>query len=127
MEIKKDLLYTKEHEWLRIEENKGTVGITEYAVHTLGDITFVEFKPQGTEVSQFEPLGTVESVKAASDIFSPISGKLSSVNEKVIESPEIMNSSPYDEGWLVTIDIEKPEEKDNLMTPEQYEEYIKGL
>jgi len=127
MEIKKDLLYTKEHEWLRIEGSKGTVGITEYAVHTLGDITFVEFSPQGTDVSQFARLGTVESVKAASDIFSPISGRLSSVNEKVVGSPEIIDSSPYDEGWLVTIDIEKTEEKNNLMTPEQYEEYVKGL
>jgi len=127
MEVRKGLLYTKEHEWLKMEGNKGTVGITEYAVHTLGDITFAEFSPLGTKVAQFERLGTVESVKAASDIFSPVTGKIASVNEAVAGSPEIVNNSPYDDGWLVTIEIENPGEKDNLMTPEQYEEYIKAL
>lgn len=127
MEVRKDLLYTKEHEWLKIEGTRGTVGITEYAVHTLGDITFAEFCPAGKGVAQFERLGTVESVKAASDIFSPVSGKVTAVNEAVIVSPETVNNSPYDDGWLVTMEIEKMEEKKNLMTPEQYEEYVKGL
>ena len=127
MEVRKDLLYTKEHEWLKIDGNKGTVGITEYAVHTLGDITFAELCPVGKSIVQFERLGTVESVKAASDIFSPVSGKITAVNEAVAGAPETINNSPYDDGWLVTIEIEKPGEKSNLMTPEQYEEYIKGL
>ncbi len=127
MEVRKDLLYTKEHEWLKIEANKGTVGITEYAVHTLGDITFVEISPVGTSIAQFERLGTVESVKAASDIFSPVSGKITAINESAVNAPETVNNSPYDGGWLVTLEIEKLEEKDKLMTPEQYEEYIKGL
>lgn len=128
MEVKKGLLYSKEHEWVKIEGAKATVGITEYAVHTLGDITFAELSKPGTSVAQFERLGTVESVKAASDIFSPLSGKISSVNEKLAESPETLNNSPYDDGWLATLDIEdKEEEKKNLMTAEQYEEYVKTL
>ena len=128
MEIRKELLYSKEHEWLKIQGGKATVGITGYAVHTLGDITFAEFVPPGTAVSQFGRLGTIESVKAASDIFSPVSGKVASVNGKTAESPEIINSSPYDEGWLVMLEIEEsPEEKNKLMTAEQYEEYTKNL
>lgn len=128
MEVRKGLLYSKEHEWLKIEGSKGTVGITEYAVHTLGDITFAEFCPPGKKVARFERLGTIESVKAASDIFSPVSGKITAVNESAAASPEIINNSPYEEGWLVTIEIEgKAEEKNDLMTPEQYEEYTKNL
>ncbi len=127
MEVREDLLYTKEHEWIKIEGRKGIVGITEYAVHTLGDITFVEFKPPGSAVKQFESAGTIESVKAASDVFSPVSGTITSVNNKAVESPEIVNNSPYDEGWLFSIEIGRPEEKNNLMTPESYEEYIKNL
>ncbi len=127
MEVRKDLLYTKEHEWLKLEGDKGIVGITEYAVHTLGDITFVEFAPAGTRVAQFERLGTVESVKAASDIFSPVSGTIIEGNEGAAAAPETVNNSPYDMGWLVKISIENPGEKDKLMTPEKYEEYVKGL
>lgn len=127
MEVRKNLLYTKEHEWLRIEGNKGTIGITGYAVDVLGDITFVELCPVGTNVAQFERLGTVESVKAASDIFSPISGKVTAVNESVVTSPELIKDSPYDEGYLVMIEIENPSEKEKLMTADQYEEYIKTL
>ncbi len=128
MEVRKGLLYSKEHEWVKIEGAKATVGITEYAVHTLGDITFVEMSAPGAYVEQFGRLGTVESVKAASDIFSPVSGKVSSVNGKLTESPETLNNSPYDEGWLATLEIEdKEEEKKKLMTSEQYEEYVKTL
>ncbi|HOL22773.1 MAG TPA: glycine cleavage system protein GcvH [bacterium] len=127
MEVREGLFYTKEHEWAKIEGNRAKVGITEYAAHTLGDITFVEVSPSGTDVSQFGHLGTVESVKAASDIFSPVSGKIVSVNEKVTASPEILNSSPYDDGWLVVIEMKNPEETKNLMTAEQYKEYVKNL
>jgi len=128
MEVKKDLLYTKEHEWIRIEGNTGTIGITNYAVETLGDITFVEFLQEGEKVAQFQRIGTIESVKAASDIYTPLSGKIISCNPKVVESPEIINSSPYNEGWLVTIELENADQEiKNLMSPEDYENYIKSL
>ncbi len=127
MEVREGLFYTKEHEWAKIEGNRAKIGITEYASHTLGDITFVEISPTGRDVSQFERIGTVESVKAASDIFSPVSGKIVSVNEKVTASPEILNTSPYDDGWLVVIDMKDPEETKNLMTAEEYKEYVKNL
>ena len=127
MEVRDGLFYTKEHEWVKIEGNKGTIGITEYATHTLGDITFVELPSIGTKISQFAHLGTVESVKAASDIFSPVSGKVISSNEKVVQSPEILNSSPYDYGWLVVIEMDNVEETKNLMNAQQYSEYIKNL
>jgi len=127
MEVRDGLFYTKEHEWVKIEGNKGTIGITEYATHTLGDITFVELPSIGTKISQFAHLGTVESVKAASDIFSPVSGKVISSNEKVVQSPEILNSSPYDDGWLVVIEMDNVEETKNLMNAQQYSEYIKNL
>ncbi|MCX8082378.1 MAG: glycine cleavage system protein GcvH [bacterium] len=127
MEVRKGIFYTKEHEWLKVEGNKGLVGITEYAVHTLGDITFVEISPLETVVSQFGKMGTVESVKAASDIFSPVSGKIIAVNEKLSNSPEILNTSPYDDGWLAVIEISSPDEVKNLMTSEQYMEYIENL
>jgi len=127
MEVKDNLYYTKEHEWLKIEGNKGTVGITQYAANSLGDITFVEIVPPGTDIVQFGRLGTIESVKAASDIFSPISGKVASINNRVIDTPEIVNSSPYDDGWLATVEILKLEETKNLMTAEQYRQYIEKL
>jgi len=127
MEVREELFYTKEHEWVKVEGNKGTIGITEYATHTLGDITFVELPSIETKLSQFTRLGTVESVKAASDIFSPVSGKVISVNEKVVQNPEILNSSPYDDGWLVVVEMDSLEEIKNLMTVQQYREYIKNL
>lgn len=127
MEVREELFYTKEHEWLKIEGDKGKVGITAYASNTLGDITFVEVSPAGTSVSQFGNIGTIESVKAASDIFSPVSGKILEVNEKLINSPEIINTSPYDDGWLVVVELSNPDEVKNLMTAEQYKEYIKEL
>jgi glycine cleavage system H protein len=128
MEVKKDLFYTKEHEWVKIEGDTATVGITNYAQDTLGDITFVEFISPGEEVAQFAKIGTVESVKAASDIYSPISGKATSINAQVVDAPEIINNSPYEEGWLVRMEVKDAEsEIKNLMNPQEYEEYIKSL
>lgn len=128
MEIRKDRFYTKEHEWIKIEGDKGTMGITGYAADTLGDITFVEFLQAGAQVGQFARIGSIESVKAASDFYSPLSGSVAEVNTKAGESPEIINQSPYDEGWLVKIDIKDSEaEKGNLMAPEEYENYVKTL
>lgn len=127
MEIPEGLLYTKEHEWIKIEGNLGTIGITDYAQNALGDITFVELPKVGDEVKQFEPFASVESVKAASDIYAPMSGKVVKLNEKLSTSPELINSSPYGDGWIAVIEISDEKEKENLMTAEEYKKYVEEL
>ena len=122
-----DYYFTKEHEWIRIDGLNGTVGITAYAVEQLGDITFVELPRPGREAKQSEVLCAIESVKAASDIYAPVSGKVIAVNEQVESGPEIVNQSPEEEGWLVRLEVADPGELKNLMNREQYEEYLGGL
>jgi len=122
-----DYYFTKEHEWIRIDGLNGTVGITAYAVEQLGDITFVELPRPGREAKQSEVLCAIESVKAASDIYAPVSGKVIAVNEQVESGPEIVNQSPEEAGWLVRLEIADPGELKNLMNREQYEEYLGGL
>ncbi len=121
-----EVLYTKEHEWIKFEGKIGKVGITDYAQSSLGDIVFVELPEVGRKVKQFETCGTIESIKAASDIFSPISGKIIEVNENLKETPEIINKSPY-ESWLFKIEVEDEKEKENLMNEVEYQQYIKNL
>ncbi|RKY32623.1 MAG: glycine cleavage system protein GcvH [Candidatus Omnitrophota bacterium] len=127
MEIPEGLLYTKEHEWIKIEGNLGTIGITDYAQNALGDITFVELPKVGDEVKQFKPFASVESVKAASDIYAPMSGKVVKLNEKLSTSPELINNSPYGDGWIAVIEISDEKEKENLMTAEEYKKYVEEL
>jgi glycine cleavage system H protein len=122
-----DCYFTKEHEWLRIDGRTGIVGITAYAVEQLGDITFVELPRLGREAKRSETLCAIESVKAASDIFAPVSGKVIAVNEQVESGPEIVNQSPEEDGWLVRLEITDPGELKSLMTREQYQEYLGGL
>jgi glycine cleavage system H protein len=122
-----DIYFTKEHEWLRLDGRTGTVGITAYAVEQLGDITFVELPRVGREAKQAEVLCAIESVKAASDIYAPVSGKVITVNDLVESGPEIINRSPEEEGWLVRLEIADPDEVNGLMTREQYREYLGGL
>lgn len=122
-----DIYFTKEHEWLRLDGQSGLIGITAYAVEQLGDITFVELPRPGREAKQSEVLCAIESVKAASDIYAPVSGKVIAVNEQVESGPEIVNQSPEEEGWLVRIEISDPGELKSLMTREQYQEYLGGL
>jgi glycine cleavage system H protein len=127
MEIIEHYLYTKEHEWINIEENIGTVGITDYAQSALGDITFVELPQEDLEVEQFEEFVSVESVKAASDIFSPMSGRVVEVNSKLEDNPGTINKHCYSKGWLVKIEIASMDETSNLMTAEEYENYLESL
>ncbi len=122
-----DCYFTKEHEWLRIDGRTGIVGITAYAVEQLGDITFVELPRLGREAKQSEVLCAIESVKAASDIYAPVSGRVIAVNEQVESGPEIVNQSPEEAGWLVRIEIADPAELKGLMNREQYQEYLGGL
>jgi len=122
-----DMYFTKEHEWVKVKGGIGAVGISEHAAHELGDITFVELPQVGKSVKQFEILGSIESVKAASDIYSPISGKVVKVNDALETAPEIVNESAEDAGWMAWVEIAAMDELKNLMTREQYDEYLTTL
>jgi glycine cleavage system H protein len=125
MNIPTELVYSKEHEWLRVEENIVTIGITDYAQEELGDIVNVELPDENDEVQKDEAFGAVESVKASSEIFSPVSGKVTEVNEPLLDAPETINEDPYDEGWMIRIEMKDSSELDTLMDAAAYEAYIK--
>jgi glycine cleavage system H protein len=126
-----DLLYTKDHEWARIEgegEGEGkiaTIGVTRFAVDQLGDVTQVDLPKEGETVRMGDIFGSVESVKAVSDLFAPLSGKVVKVNTPLGESPEYVNEEPYDEGWMIQIELGKPEETKGLMDADAYQEFLK--
>ncbi|MGH9359941.1 MAG: glycine cleavage system protein GcvH [Terriglobia bacterium] len=121
-----EFLYTRDHEWVRVDENIASVGITDHAQKELGDIVFVEMPPAGTQVTAKESLGTVESVKAVADVYSPVSGEVIAVNPKIQNAPELVNSDPHGEGWLVQLQLKDRSETEGLMTSEEYEAYLKG-
>jgi glycine cleavage system H protein len=121
------IYFTKEHEWVKVKEGIGAVGISEHAAHELGDVTFVELPKSGAVVKQFGVLGSIESVKAASDIYAPVSGKVVKVNEILNDKPEIVNESAEDSAWMAWIEIADESELKNLMTREQYDEFLKTL
>lgn len=127
MGIPDNLLYTKEHEWALIEGNKAKVGITDYAQSHLGDITYVELPSMNKEIKQFETLTSIESVKAASDIYAPMSGKVIQINTELEKSPEIVNKTPYGNGWIAIIEIKTESEKNNLMNSKTYREYLESI
>lgn len=122
-----EIYFTKEHEWVKVNNGIAAVGITEYAAHQLGDVTFVELPEVGKSVKQFEVLGAIESVKAASDIYAPVSGRVTTVNEALNDRPEIVNDSPEDAGWIACIEMDNPAELEKLMDRGQYEEYLGSL
>ncbi len=122
MAIPNDLYYAKTHEWLKIDEDIATVGITDFAQNQLSDITFVELPDVGREVEAGDEVAVVESVKAASDIYSPVAGTIVEVNVNLEDSPDMINASPYDAGWLFKIELRKEEDVDNLMSAEEYAE-----
>ncbi|MDP8265975.1 MAG: glycine cleavage system protein GcvH [Candidatus Aceula meridiana] len=122
-----EYLYTKEHEWVCLDDNIAIIGIAEYAQNALGDITYIELPQGGDEVEQFGPLASLESVKAASDIFSPLSGKVIEVNGELESKPELMNKFCYEKGWVAKIEPSDLNEKGNLMTFEEYEKFLEGL
>jgi glycine cleavage system H protein len=121
------MYFTKEHEWVKVEGGVGTVGISDHAAHELGDITFVELPAVGAVVKQFAILGSIESVKAASDIFAPLSGKVVKVNDALELAPEAVNESAESAGWMAEVEIADEAELKNLMTQEQYDDYLKTL
>ncbi len=120
-----DRKYTREHEWVRVDGSIATVGITRFAVEQLGDITMVDLPKEGGTVKKKDTLGTVESVKAVSDIYSPVSGKIVKVNTRLIDSPESLAAAPYDAGWMVQIEVSNPAELDELMDAAAYEAFLR--
>ena len=127
MNVPKDLFYTKDHEWARIEGETAYVGITDYAQHSLGDITFVELPKKDESLKQFKHCSTVESVKAASDVYAPLSGVVLSVNPELSLYPELINQSAYEKGYFFQMDLTNPAEKTNLMDAASYERYVEGI
>lgn len=127
MNIPENLLYTKEHEWAKVEGDIAVIGITDYAQASLGDITFVELPKPSLELKQFDFLATIESVKAASDIYLPLSGKVFEVNTKVENDPGLVNRSCYQDGWIAKVKIKDSAEKKNLMDAAAYKRFLEGL
>lgn len=119
-----DLRYTKEHEWAKVDGGRARVGITAYAQEQLGDVVFVELPKAGTKVSQMKAFGVVESVKAVSDLFAPISGEVVEVNAELLKKPELVNQDPYGKGWMLVVAVSNPQEVNALLTAKQYEEFL---
>jgi glycine cleavage system H protein len=122
-----EIYYTKNHEWAKVEDNIATVGITEYAASQLGDVVFIDLPQKSKECKKDETLAEIESVKAASDIYAPLSGKVIENNTKLDDSPEIINNSPESEGWIAKIGLSKKGEIDKLMSKDQYDQYLQTL
>jgi len=124
MNTPKELRYSEEHEWVKVEGDKVRIGITDFAQSELGDIVFVELPEVGDTIKADEPFGSVESVKTVSELYAPISGKIVEINEDLDDSPEFVNESPYEKAWMIIIEPSDSSEVDKLMTAEQYEEMI---
>ena len=125
MNFPDDLKYTKDHEWIRIEkDNQGIIGITDFAQKELGDIVYVEINTEGEEIEQGKVFGTVEAVKTVSDLFMPISGKILEFNEELEDEPELVNSEPYEGGWMIKIEITDPSQIDSLLSAAEYKELV---
>lgn len=124
MNIPSDLKYTKDHEWLKVEGNVATVGITAFAQGELGDIVYVEVETEGEELDQEEVFGSIEAVKTVSDLFMPVSGEITSFNDALEQDPETVNNDPYGDGWLVKIDMSDTSQVEGLLNADQYQELV---
>ncbi len=124
--IPTDLKYTEEHEWIFVEDSLGKIGITDHAQEELGDVVYVELPEVGDKIVKGEPFGSVESVKAASDLFAPVSGTVVEINEALIDRPELVNEKPYDDGWMIVVEVEDESELDDLLTPAEYKKLVEG-
>ena len=121
-----NLKYTKDHEWARLEGDVATVGITDFAQHSLGDVVYVDAGAPGKAVEQHKPFGVVESVKAASDLFSPVGGSVSAVNAALSDKPELVNTDPYGEGWIIKVKVKDAAELNTLLSAADYDALIAG-
>jgi glycine cleavage system H protein len=124
--IPDDLHYSKDHEWVRVEGNVAVIGITDYAQDSLGDVVYVELPKAGEQFAANESFGSVESVKAVSEVFSPVSGKIAGVNDALQDEPEKVNQDPYGEGWMIRVEMSNAGEVDSLLTAAEYEDFTKG-
>jgi glycine cleavage system H protein len=125
--VPENLKYTEKHEWVKLEGDEATIGITDYAQGALGDITFIEIPSAGAAVSKADSIATVESVKAASDVYTPVSGEISEVNESLEDAPETVNQSPYENGWICKVKVSDASEVEGLMDAAGYATYVEGL
>lgn len=123
-EIPQGLVFTKSHEWARIEGDEAVIGVSDFAQSELGDVTYLELPEPGTEVTQGEPMGVIESVKAASDLYSPLSGEVIEGNAEVVDAPDLVNSSPFDKAWLIRVKLSDPSEVNNLMDSAAYAKFL---
>ena len=124
--IPEDSRYAKSHEYIHVEGEAGTIGITDYAQKELGDVVFVELPQVGTQLEMGDELGSIESVKAVSELFSPVGGEVVEINERLADKPELVNTDPYGDGWMIKIKIGDPTEVDELMNAEEYAEYVES-
>lgn len=124
MDFPKDLKYTKEHAWVREEDGSVVIGITDYAQDSLGDVVFVDLPQEGAAVTKDEPFGVVESVKAVSDLYSPVSGTVTMVNDAIVDSPEAINEDSYGDAWMIRVEMGNPPETTEFLTAEEYQQYI---
>lgn len=124
MSIPNNLKYTKEHEWVLVDGNVGTIGVTEYAQGELGDVVFVDIDPSLSEIKKGDSIGTIEAVKTVSDIFAPYTGKVVEINEALKDSPEVVNSDPYGNGWMIKVEISDSAELDDLLDASAYKALI---
>jgi len=122
-----DLYYSKDHEWVKIEGDTATVGITDFAQKHLGDVVYIELPAIGTRLNVHQTIGVIESVKAVSDVYSPISGEVVAVNENLNDSPEIMNQDPHGKGWFIRMKVRDKTDQEKLMSSVDYEKYLEGI
>ena len=126
MEIKSELKYTKDHEWVKVEGNQAIIGITDYAQGELGDIVYVEIEALGEDLKKEEIFGSVEAVKTVSDLFLPVSGKITEMNEELEDNPELINEDPYKKGWIIKMEIQNPAELEELLDSDSYKDLVGG-
>ena len=124
--IPENLRYSKDHEWVRVDGDVATIGITDYAQHSLGDVVYIDLPRAGDKLNSHEAFGSVESVKAVSEIFTPIAGEIAEVNDGLNDTPEAVNNDPYETGWMIKVKMENPLEADGMLSAAEYEEYLEA-
>jgi len=124
--VPEDLHYSKDHEWVRVEGDQAIIGVTDYAQNSLGDVVYVELPKAGEKFGASEPFGSVESVKAVSEVFTPIAGTITTINESLADEPEKVNSDPYGDGWMIRLKMDNPGEVDSLLSAAEYEDFTKA-
>ena len=126
-EVPEGLLYTRDHEWIKVEGNVITIGVTDYGQKKLREVVYVELPTIGQRVEEGEAIATLESVKASAEVYTPASGKVIEVNSKLVDSPELVNDDPYGDGWIAKIELEEEREFEDLMEPDEYRKYLEDL